>query len=62
MIRSILGVIFDVNGTLWNLFVAWSVAHLSSRLAPSALFRKWFDRCVGSLFVFVGLRLALAER
>jgi threonine/homoserine/homoserine lactone efflux protein len=58
----LLGVIFDVNGTVWNLFIAWSVAHLSSKLAPSAQFRKWFDRCVGSLFVYVGLRLALSER
>lgn len=57
----VLGAIFDFNGTLWNLFVAWSAAHLSSRLAPSAAFKLWFNRCVGSVFVFVGIRLALAH-
>ena len=56
-----LGGIFDFNGTLWNLFVAWSTARLSSRLAPSAAFKRWFNRCVGSVFVFIGIRLALAH-
>jgi threonine/homoserine/homoserine lactone efflux protein len=56
-----LGAIFNFNGTLWNLFVAWSTARLSSRLAPSLVFRRWFNRCVGGLFVFIGIRLALAH-
>jgi len=56
-----LGVIFDMNGTIWNLFVAWSTARISSRLAASDSFKKWFNRCVGSLFVVVGIRLALAR-
>jgi threonine/homoserine/homoserine lactone efflux protein len=57
----LLGAIFDFNGTLWNLFVAWSTARLSRRLAPSAVFKHWFNRCVGSLFVAIGIRLALAR-
>jgi threonine/homoserine/homoserine lactone efflux protein len=56
----LLGGIFDFNGTLWNLFLAWSAARLS-RLAPSALFKRWFNRCVGTVFVFIGIRLALAH-
>jgi threonine/homoserine/homoserine lactone efflux protein len=56
-----LGAIFDFNGTLWNLFVAWSAARLSMRLAPSAALKRWFNRCVGSAFVFIGIRLALAN-
>lgn len=56
----LLGVIFDFNGTLWNLFVAGSAARLS-RLAPSAAFKRWFNRCVGGLFIGVGIRLALAR-
>jgi threonine/homoserine/homoserine lactone efflux protein len=56
-----LGVIFDFNGTLWNLLVAWSTARLSRRLGASGRFKKWFNRCVGSLFVCVGIRLALAH-
>ena len=56
-----LGVPFDFNGTLWNLFVAWSTARLSSRLSPGAAFKRWFNRSVGSVFVFIGIRLALAH-
>jgi threonine/homoserine/homoserine lactone efflux protein len=56
----LLGFIFDFNGTLWNLFVAWSTARLS-KLAPSASFKTWFNRCVGALFIGVGIRLALAR-
>ena len=56
----LLGVIFDFNGTLWNLFIAWSTARLNS-LAPSAAFKRWFNRCVGGLFIGVGIRLALSR-
>jgi threonine/homoserine/homoserine lactone efflux protein len=56
-----LGTIFDFNGTLWNLFIAWSTARLSSRIAPSAAFKRWFNRCVGSVFVIVGIRLAFSH-
>jgi threonine/homoserine/homoserine lactone efflux protein len=56
-----LGAIFDFNGTIWNLLVAWSTARISGRLGASDQFKKWFNRCVGSLFVFVGIRLALAH-
>jgi threonine/homoserine/homoserine lactone efflux protein len=57
----LLGVIFDVNGTIWNLGVAWSAARLSSRFAPSAAFKRWFNRCIGGVFIFIGIRLALAH-
>ncbi len=56
-----LGAIFDVNGTLWNLLVAWSTARISSRLAAGEVFKKWFNRCVGSVFVLIGIRLALSH-
>jgi threonine/homoserine/homoserine lactone efflux protein len=56
-----LGVIFDVNGTMWNLLVAWSSARLSGRLAANAPFKRWFNRCVGGLFIFIGIRLALVH-
>jgi threonine/homoserine/homoserine lactone efflux protein len=56
-----LGVIFDFNGTLWNLLIAWSSARLTSKLAPGASFKQWFNRCVGAVFILVGIRLALAQ-
>ena len=56
-----LGVIFDFNGTIWNLLVACSTARLSSQFAAGNSFQRWFKRCVGSVFVFIGIRLALAH-
>jgi threonine/homoserine/homoserine lactone efflux protein len=56
-----LGTIFDVNGTIWNLAVAWSAARITGSLQPGASFKKWFNRCVGGVFVGVGLRLALSH-
>jgi threonine/homoserine/homoserine lactone efflux protein len=54
-----LGAVFDFNGTIWNLLIAWSAARLSSRLAPGRAFKRWFNRCVGAMFIFIGVRLAL---
>jgi threonine/homoserine/homoserine lactone efflux protein len=56
----LLGIIFDFNGTIWNLFVAWSASRLS-RLAPGVAFKTWFNRCVGCLFIGVGIRLVLTR-
>ena len=56
----LLGAVFDFNGTLWNLLIAWSTAHLSRRLAPRGAFKQWFNRCVGAVFIFIGVRLALS--
>lgn len=56
-----LGVIFDFNGTLWNLFVAWSAARISAGLRQRSTAITWFNRCVGGLFVFLGARLALDQ-
>ena len=56
-----LGAIFNANGTLWNLFVAWSAARVAGGLRRSTTATKWFNRCVGGLFVYLGLRLAFAK-
>ena len=56
-----LGAIFDLTGTLWNLLVARLAAGISGALAPSMTFKQWFNRCVGGVFILVGLQLALAD-
>ena len=58
----LLGAIFNVNGTLWNLLVAWSAGGLSRRLAIPRTAAAWLHRSVGAVFVVLGLRLALADR
>lgn len=57
----LLGMIFNFNGTIYNLVVAWSAAKLSSKLALGDSFKGWFNRCVGSLFILIGIRLALTH-
>src|ERR1044071_2074901 len=56
-----LGLIFNVNGTLWNLFVAWSSARIGGGLMRSANVGRWVNRCVGGLFVVLGVKLALSS-
>jgi threonine/homoserine/homoserine lactone efflux protein len=56
-----LGVVFNANGTLWNLFVAWSSARMSRGLRQRAAALRWFNRCVGGIFVALGIRLALVH-
>ena len=58
----LLGVVFDVNGTLWNLFVAWSAAHVGARCRQGSRVTAWLHGCVGAAFVYIGARLALARQ
>jgi threonine/homoserine/homoserine lactone efflux protein len=56
-----LGAIFNLNGTLWNLLVAWSAAHLGAgfhRTRPAV----WLNRCIGGVFVYLGIRIAFAKQ
>ncbi len=57
-----LGAIFNVNGTLWNLLVAWSAGNLGRRLTARSSAARWLHRSVGALFIALGVRLAFAER
>jgi len=57
-----LGLIFNFNGTLWNLFVAWSAANIAGRLRRSGSAVVWLNRAVGAMFVYFGLRLAAAQK
>jgi threonine/homoserine/homoserine lactone efflux protein len=56
-----LGLVFDANGTLWNLVVAWSAARMTRGLRQRVAALKWFNRCVGGIFVALGIRLALVH-
>jgi threonine/homoserine/homoserine lactone efflux protein len=57
-----LGLVFNVNGTLWNLFVAWSTARLGGRIAGTGRRVAWLSRATGTIFVVLGAKLALSER
>ena len=56
----VLGVIFNVNGTLWCLFLAWSAARIGS-LGVGRKATTCLSRGTGALFIALGLHLALEK-
>jgi threonine/homoserine/homoserine lactone efflux protein len=54
----ILGLTFVITGTIWCLILAWFAAFFSARLRGNQTIATWLNRTVGSLFVFLGARLA----
>jgi threonine/homoserine/homoserine lactone efflux protein len=58
----LLGAIFNINGTIWNIFVAWASAFLARQLEAASRIRLWLNRCLGAMFVALGIKLALADR
>ena len=53
--------VFIFNGTLWNLFVAWSAARVAGRFSASSRLALWLNRTVGALFVYLGVRLVTSH-
>jgi len=61
----VLGLVFDVGGTVVNVAVALLASGLRERFAQRSGARRlgaWLQRTVGALFIGLGLRLALSER
>jgi RhtB (resistance to homoserine/threonine) family protein len=58
----LLGLTFVLTGTTWCLILAWFASVFSARLRESPTIAAWLNRAVGSLFVFLGVRLAFARR
>jgi threonine/homoserine/homoserine lactone efflux protein len=56
-----LGVVFTLNGTLVNLAYAWSAARVSARLGKGGAFGTWAKRAAGTLFIGLGIRLAMSD-
>jgi threonine/homoserine/homoserine lactone efflux protein len=57
-----LGLIFDFNGTLWNLLVAWLSARVAIVVHNTGRVHRWIGRALGTLFIYLGIRLAVAQR
>lgn len=57
----ILGAIFNVNGVLWCLFLAWMSAGASQRFKVSTRVSAWLNRAIGAVFVGLGVKLALSR-
>ncbi len=56
------GCVFNVNSLLWSHVLVLSTAFASDRLKGYAGLTRWVNRTVGGLFLFLGIRLALAKR
>lgn len=54
----VLGLTFVTTGTVWCLILAWFAAALGTRLRGNQTVAAWLNRAIGSLFVFLGVRLA----
>lgn len=57
-----LGVVFNINGTAWNLGVAYATARAASMLRGGKTFQRWIDCTIGALFIAFGVKLALFQR
>jgi RhtB (resistance to homoserine/threonine) family protein len=58
----VLGLTFVTTGTIWCLILAWFSSAFSARLRESPTFTTLLNRAVGSLFIFLGLRLAVVAK
>ncbi len=58
----LLGAVFNVNGTLWNLLVARLSASAARRFSGRSRAAAWLRRSAGAAFVALGVRLGLADR
>jgi len=58
----LLGLVFIVNSVPVNLGYGLAAAWLSGRFAALRRGMAWLERGVGALFIYFGIRLALAER
>lgn len=56
-----LGLTFVTTGTIWCLILAWFASAFSERLRSNETISQWLNRIAGALFVFLGIRLAMAR-
>jgi threonine/homoserine/homoserine lactone efflux protein len=58
----LLGTIFNINGMLWCNGLALFTARASARIKLNPAVTQWLNRATGGLFVWLGVKLALAKQ
>lgn len=58
----VLGVIFNVNGTIWNLIVAVVTARATRMVRGARSYQRFIDGTIGAIFIAFGIKLALFQR
>jgi threonine/homoserine/homoserine lactone efflux protein len=58
----VLGAVFNINGMLWCHALALFTAQARARLKLNPAVTQWLNRATGGLFVWLGVKLALAKQ
>ncbi|MGL5323469.1 MAG: LysE family translocator [Aeromonas sp.] len=58
----LLGCIFNLNGMIWCHLLVFSTAYASHKVRLSQRLGRWLNRGIGTLFVGLGIKLALSSR
>lgn len=58
----ILGITFLTTGTIWCLFLAFFASKISHRIRKNYIIKKWLDKITGSIFIALGIKLALTKK
>lgn len=58
----VLGVIFNVNGTLVNMIVGAASGAIAGRMRSHERVPRWLKGAMGGVLILLGVRLALSER
>lgn len=58
----VLGLIFNATGTVWNLGMAVAAARAAGRVKQSQRVMVWINRALGSLFIYLGVRVAMLQQ
>jgi threonine/homoserine/homoserine lactone efflux protein len=58
----VLGCIFNINGMLWCNALALFTAKASERVKVNPAVSLWLNRATGTLFVWLGVKLALSKQ
>ena len=57
-----LGLVFNINGTIWIVLVAYLTARATTMMRGAKRFQRWLDCTIGALFIAFGVKLALFQR
>jgi threonine/homoserine/homoserine lactone efflux protein len=58
----ILGIMFIIPGTIWCIMLAVFAARLADKIKRSNKISVWLNRVTGSVFIMLGLKLALMSK
>ncbi|ASZ10338.1 LysE family translocator [Chitinophaga pendula] len=58
----VLGLCFVITSVLWFLVIVWCAAAMSAQLKYNVRVKQWLNRISGSVFILLGVKLALTRK